>query len=138
MKNVFVDTNILVYAAEERTPVARKTTISRELLLLPRIHFSVQVLNEFVAIARNPKKLALPRDRELRWLNGWLLRPVLPISVETFLSAQAMHLRYQLSHWDSLIVSSAIEAGCHRVYSEDLQHGQIIEGLEIINPFQEE
>jgi len=47
MPNAFVDTNVLVYAAEEKFPLARKTVIARELLLQPGLRFSVQVLNEF-------------------------------------------------------------------------------------------
>lgn len=128
MPNVFVDTNVLVYAAEEQTPLQRKTVIARELLLMPDIHFSVQVLNEFIASSRHPKKLNLPREREQRWLGGWLLRPVNPLTTTTFLSAHALHARYGISHRDSLIVASAKEARCGIVYSEDLNHGQDYDG----------
>jgi predicted nucleic acid-binding protein len=48
-----------------------------------------------------------------------------------------LNIRFQLSHWDSLIIAAALEGHCEVLYSEDLQHGQIIEGLEIINPFRE-
>ena len=68
MPNPFVDSNVLVCAAEEKTPQVRKTTIARELLLQPQRHFSVQVLSEFVVNARHPQKLNLPREREQRWL----------------------------------------------------------------------
>lgn len=135
MPNAFVDTNVLVYAAEEKTPTARKTTIARELLLLPDLHFSVQVLSEFVVSARRPTKLNLPRDREQRWLQGWLLRPVASITTGTFLRALAIHHRYQISHWDALILASARELDCAVVYSEDLSHGQDYDGVKVINPF---
>ncbi len=135
MPNAFVDTNILVYAAEEKTPQDRKTSIARELLLLPGLQFSVQVLNEFIASARHPKKLNLSRKREQRWLQGWLLRPVAGITAETFLLALAIHTRYQISHWDALILASAKETGCVIVYSEDLSHGQDFDGVRVINPF---
>ena len=135
MPNAFVDTNILVYAAEEKTPQDRKTGIARELLLLPGLQFSVQVLNEFIASARHPQKLNLSREREQRWLHGWLLRPVAGITTETFLRALAIHARYQISHWDALILASAKEMGCVIVYSEGLNHGQDFDGVRVINPF---
>ena len=137
MPSVFVDTNVLVYAAEEKTPLSRKTQIARELLLLPHVHFSVQVLNEFVATARRPKKLNLSRESEYRWLQGWLLRPIAPLTTETFLRALAIHTRYQLSHWDSLIIASAKETGCTIVYSEDMAHEQTYDGVQVLNPFNE-
>jgi len=133
--NTFVDTNILVYAAEERRPADRKTLIARELLLQPDLYFSVQVLNEFVATARHPQKLAFDRNQEQEWLAEWLQRPVIPMTAETFLAALEIHARFQLSHWDSLIVASALEAGCQTIYSEDLNHGQNYGGLTVTNPF---
>lgn len=135
MPNAFVDTNVLVYAAEEFVPQSRRCKIAREILLLPGIHLSVQVLNEFIASARNLKKLNLSRARERLWLDGWLLRPVSPLTTETFLCALGIHARYQLSHWDSLIIASALGTGCTIVYSEDLNHGQCYDGVQAINPF---
>jgi len=134
MPNVFVDTNILVYAAAEFTPIQRKTAIARELLLLPGIHFSLQVLNEFVAVSRSAK-LNLPPDREQRWLEACLLRPVTSLSTRTFLAALSIHSRYGIPHWDSLIVASAKESLCPTLYSEDLTHGQNYDGVTVSNPF---
>lgn len=135
MQNVFVDTNVLVYAADETKPQSRKTKIAREILLLPEVHFSVQVLNEFVAASRKANKLNLSRDREKRWLDGWLMRPIAELTKETFVSALAIHLRYQISHWDSLIVAAAKASGCAIIYSEDLSHGQDYGGVKTVNPF---
>ena len=59
MPKAFVDSNVLVYAADEALPVPRKTRIARELLLQSGLHLSVQVLNEFTVNARNPAKLNL-------------------------------------------------------------------------------
>jgi predicted nucleic acid-binding protein len=55
--------------------------------------------------------------------------------VDTFLKARLIHARHQVSHWDSLILASAIEAGCAILYSEDLNAGQDYDGVEVINPF---
>ena len=138
MKNAFVDTNILVYAASQNGVDSRKRRIAQEITLLPQLHISVQVLNEFISVARNPKKLNFNPKQEIKWLQEWFSLTVGDLTVATFQTALEIHLHYQLSHWDSLIVSSALEAGCGRLYTEDMQHGQIIEELEIMNPFREE
>jgi predicted nucleic acid-binding protein len=137
MKSAFVDTNILVYAASETGVEDRKRRIAREITLLPQLHISVQVLNEFISVARNPRKLNLAPQQEIKWLQEWFSLTVTDLTFTAFQTALEIHLRYQLSHWDSLIVSSALGAGCGKLYTEDMQHGQIIEGLEIINPFRE-
>jgi predicted nucleic acid-binding protein len=136
--NAFVDTNILVYAADETMQAERKRMIARELLRAPRLRISVQVLNEFVASARHPRKLALSQTAEQDWLAAWLRMTVTPLSLNLFVEALRIHLRYHFSHWDSLIVSAALASDSSILYSEDLQHGQVIEGMEIINPFHEE
>jgi hypothetical protein len=84
----------LLKAAEKTPPLAPKTTIARELLLQPGLHFSVQVLREFIVNARHPQKLNLPQEREQRWLQGWLLRPAASLTTATFLRALAIHTRY--------------------------------------------
>lgn len=136
MPNAFVDTNILVYAAEEKTPKDRKTIIARELLLQPGLHLSVQVLNEFVAAARHPDKLNLTREQEKHWLEVFLLRPISALTDDTFIKALEIHVRYGISHWDSLIMASAVGSSCEILYTEDLNHGQKYDGVKVINPFQ--
>ena len=135
MKNGFVDTNILVYAADEKTPVARETVIARELLLLPGLNISVQVLSEFIVSARHPHKLGLSPGRQAEWIEQWLAYPIAPLTCDTFLDSIRIHDRYQLSHWDSLIIATARECGCDTLFSEDLQHGQDYDGIRVVNPF---
>lgn len=135
MKHAFVDTNILVYAADETKTVSRKTRIARELLLQPNLHFSVQVLNEFTVNARHTKKLNLSPQQELDWIERWLLFPIHSMTVETFLEARLFHERYQVSHWDGLILAAAKETNCEILYSEDLSAEQCYDGIKVINPF---
>lgn len=133
--NAFVDTNVLVYAADERSPLDRKTVIARELMLGRGLHLSAQVLNEFVASARHPQKLNLSQEKEREWLAAWLRLPVAPLTVEIFQAALAIHLRFQISHWDALIVGAALGTDCQIVYSEDLNDGQDYGGVRVVNPF---
>lgn len=135
--NAFVDTNVLVYAADKSSPIPRKTRIARELLLQAELHLSVQVLNEFTVNAKHPKKLNLCFEDELRWVECWLRYPVHPLTVETFLRARFYQQKYNLSHWDSLILAAAERAECGRLYSEDLNPGQRYEAIEVVNPFAE-
>ena len=63
------------------------------------------------------------------WLKG-------PITESTLLGAIDIHTGLGFSFWDSLIIKAALETGCDTIYTEDMQHGQVIEGrLTIVNPF---
>jgi len=135
MPRALIDTNVLVYAADEAVSDARKTRIARALLCQRDLHLSVQVLNEFTVNARHPSKLNLSLLQEREWLSRWLLFPVAPLTVDTFLTAQRIHARFQISHWDSLIIASAVESNCGIVFSEDLSHNQDYDGVKVVNPF---
>lgn len=137
MPNAFVDSNVLIYAADESQPVPRKTKIAREVLRQRGLWISVQVLNEFTVNARNLTKLNLTFEQEQEWLNRLLLFSISHLTTDTFVSALVIHVRYQLSHWDSLIIASAQETKCSIVYSEDMNHGQNYDGVQVINPFAE-
>lgn len=60
---------------------------------------------------------------------------VLPVDELVTRKSAELAIRYQLSNWDALIVAAAVLAGCETLYSEDLQHGQVFEGLSVVNPF---
>ena len=60
---------------------------------------------------------------------------VMPLTAELFLAALEIHLRYQISHWDSLIVAAASQSDCSVLYSEDLNDGQDYDGVRVVDPF---
>jgi predicted nucleic acid-binding protein len=61
---------------------------------------------------------------------------VKPVTKELVRQSFTLSLKYGFSHWDSLIVASALQAGCSTLYTEDMHNGQVIEGkLKIVNPF---
>lgn len=130
--NAFFDTNVLVYAAGKNDPRANKA----EALLAGGGIISVQCLNEFVAVARG--KLAMPWQDVKEFLDIIQLlcpKPV-PISLETHKAALSLAQKYGFSIYDALIASTALEAGCKILYSEDFQNGQIIDRkLTVKNPF---
>jgi predicted nucleic acid-binding protein len=115
--------------------VPRKPAIARELLRQPHLLLSVQVLNEFTANARNPSKINFSPIQEQDWIRRWLLFEVAPFTVETYLSAQLIHARFQTSHRDSLILASSQELGCETLFSENLNQGRKYGSVTVINPF---
>lgn len=129
----FLDTNILLYAASNAASEKPKKEIARGLLARDGAGFSVQVLAEFFVNATS--KFKLPEDTVVRILESLEAYPVLPVTEAVFWSALAIRKRYRISYWDSAIIAAAIEMRCCTLYSEDLNHGQVYEGLRVVNPF---
>lgn len=134
----FLDTNIFVYSFD-RTAVmkARKSAqLIRKALTTQKGIISYQVVQEFFTVAlrrfSQPMKAA---DAE-QYL-GTVFRPLLGVHSSPALYAEALHLqaRSELSWYDSLIVSAAIQAQCTFLFTEDLQHGQRFGSLQVANPF---
>jgi predicted nucleic acid-binding protein len=128
----FLDTNVLLYAALQ--PDGR-SDVARGLLTLGGV-VSVQVLNEFVAVARRKLRRPWPEIRQALIAIRVLCRPPRPLTLDTHEAALGIAQRTGYQIYDALIVASALEAGCATLLSEDLQDGQVIEGrLTIHNPF---
>jgi predicted nucleic acid-binding protein len=127
----FLDTNVIIYAYSADR--AKKTVALNLLSGSPTI--STQVLNETVSVFRRKNFMAdAAISMAIDDLSAWCR--VIRIDVGTIKRALDLTSRYQFSYYDALIASSAIEAGCAILYSEDMQHGQTIDGtLKIANPF---
>jgi predicted nucleic acid-binding protein len=127
----FFDTNIVLYAFrrdDARTQVA-------ETLLAAGGAISVQVLNEFVAVARRKlQKSWEDVDRALDILRVFCPEPV-PLTIETHQRALHIAKRYGYSIFDSLVIAAAIQSGANTLYSEDMRNGQVIDSVTIRNPF---
>jgi predicted nucleic acid-binding protein len=126
----FFDTNILVYTA---TSDAKKQQAA-ECLGRGGVA-SVQVLNEFVHVARRKLRHDWPQIELALGLFQDSLEDVVPVTLETHTGAILLAREHGLSFYDALIVVAAIEAGCDTLYSEDMQHGRTIGGVAIVNPF---
>jgi predicted nucleic acid-binding protein len=127
----FFDTNVVLYLLSADTAKADR---AEELLALGGT-ISVQVLNEFVAVASRKLRMSLIEVREvLAQIRA--VCAVEPITIETHERALHIAERYGLAIFDALIVSAALLAGCKTLHSEDMQDGQVIERrLTIRNPF---
>lgn len=131
--DLFLDTNILLYAASKKAEEQGKRKVARELLARDGVGLSVQVLAEFYVNAIS--KLKLPEEQVLRVLEKLRRYPVLPVDEAVFWSALEIRKRYGISYWDSAILAAAIELGCGTVFSEDLNDGQTYAGVKVVNPF---
>ncbi len=128
----FFDTNVLIYAVAQNDPRSAKA----EALLARGGALSVQVLNEFASVARRKIHMSWNEVTEVLKAIRVLCPSPAPITVETHDAALAIAENYGYEIYDALIAASALEAGCIILYSEDMQHRQVLEGrLTVWNPF---
>lgn len=128
----FLDTNVLIYALALEDPRAERA----EALLFEGGVVGVQVLNEFVSVAR--RKLLMPWADVIDALAAvrMLCPPPVAVTIETHETALRIIDRYGFRIYDALIIAAALAAGCTTLLSEDMQDGQVIEGkLTVRNPF---
>lgn len=127
----FFDTNVLIYLVSSDLPKADRA----EAILAEGGTISVQVLNEVANVARRKMGMSWSDTHALlEMLRG--LVTVHPLTVETHEAGLELAERYGLSLYDSMIAAAALLAGCDRLWSEDMQHGMLLEGaVRIMNPF---
>ena len=134
----FVDTNVIVYLFDSRTPAKRKRAGELLQALAEEAHapvVSTQVLQEaYVAVTR---KLGVDPGEALATLmmmDGATFT-VQPVDAPLVWRGARRSVDDQVSFWDGLIVETAREAGCSRLYSEDFQAGRSFDGVTVTNPF---
>ncbi len=130
-KKIFFDTNTLLYLLSSDSKKADWVSSN----LQQSNVISVQVLNEFTSASLRKIKISnIELDEFLS-----LFIPIFnirPLDVETFEAGLAVSRKYGYQHYDSMIIAAALQAGCETLYSEDMQHQQIInKKLQIVNPF---
>jgi predicted nucleic acid-binding protein len=132
--SAFFDTNVLLYAFREEDP---RNQTSRKLLGEGGVT-GVQVLNEFVAVARRKLGFNWKEVSDSLAAIRILCPSVAPLTLETHQRALHIAQRYGYHVFDALVIAAAIEAGSRTLYTEDMQDGQAIETLTIRNPFSRE
>ena len=132
----FLDTNVLVYLFDETNDHKREKAVRlvQESLKNETGCISYQVVQETINVIT--RKLNATPEKARQMLDDTLI-PLWRINPTRALYQHGLDLqtRYRFSFYDSLIVAAALEAGCKTLYSEDLKHGQQIEGLTVTNPF---
>ena len=133
----FLDTNILVYAFEKVASPKKAVAdaLLARLMEQGRLRLSTQVLQElFVRLTHVVRRTCSPEEalEHLEALTAW---PVFVVDYPAIRQACLLARDASLSFWDALIVVAATRCGASQLYTEDLNHGQEILGVEVINPF---
>ena len=131
----FIDTNILVYTddADSTEKAEQAIDIVEQALRTRRGVISTQVLQEY--FAASTRKLGVAVEIAKDRLRLFSRLPVIQIEADDVLAAVDLVQLHRLSFWDALIVKAARKGDCGILLTEDLQHGQMIDGIRIINPF---
>ncbi len=134
----FLDTNIMVYTFDAGAPQKKRRAqeLVEQALRTQVGVVSTQVVQEFLNVATSKFSAPLTFSDAQQYLQD-ILAPLCTVfpSIDLFRQALILQQETHYSFYDSLIIGGALQAGCDTLYSEDLQHGQQIRGLRILNPF---
>lgn len=131
----FIDTNILVYTDDADSGKKAEVAINLvENVMRSKLGvISPQVLQEY--FVTTTRKLGVSVELAKKRVEFFSLFHMVQITPDDILSAINIHRLYPLSFWDSLVINAARKSGCRILLSEDMNHGQEIDGVKIINPF---
>lgn len=132
--DLFLDTNVLLYAAGGRTQTPEKHAIAME-ILTQEFAVSAQVLAEFYVNATRKGPSPMPPEIARQWVENLAKKPCQSIDASVVQSGIDHARRYQMSYWDGAIIAAAQRLGCSTLYTEDLNHGQLYDTVTVINPF---
>ena len=133
--SVFLDTNVLVYAAVGTGKDERKRTRALELIESLEFGTSAQVLQEFFVTVVKKATRPLSPAQALDWIEQLTAFPCQPVDHQLVRIAVERSERYSISYWDAAILAAAEALGAHTVYSEDLNDGQQYGRVQVVNPF---
>ena len=132
---VFLDTNILVYAVDTTRGAAHNRQIAREILRQGGFGISTQVLQEFYVTATKKLKRPLSVSTAARWVDQLCRGELITLDASLIKLGIAYSARYQISYWDGAIIAAAEAIGATTVFSEDLNNGQSYGAVQVVNPF---
>lgn len=132
---VFVDSNIWIYSLIQSGDDGRHQQAVDFLIELDHPVINSQVIREICSNLK--KKTSMPEEHLCALIHGWYQDcNVVHSNASQHLLASRLRNSHSFSYWDSLIVAAALDANCGILFSEDMQHGQVIDGkLTILNPF---
>ncbi|MGN6551854.1 MAG: PIN domain-containing protein [Pararhizobium sp.] len=137
--DVFLDTNILLYAALGREHAQSRFAAARRIVLEEDYCTSAQVLAEFFVNAQKSKGARRPLDRAkaFEWVRIIAKKPCQPVDARLVAEGIAHASRYEISYWDGAIIAAAERLGASILYTEDLNHDQNYGTVRVVNPFLE-
>ena len=134
----FIDTNVFIYQLDDsdRRKHEMAERIVRDALVIGNACISSQVVQECLNVALHKAEITLPLADARAYLDA-VLAPLMQVTMSEALYHRALDVRgrWRFGFYDSLIVAAALMAGCRTLLSEDMQHGQKVEQLTIIDPF---
>ncbi len=133
----FVDTNVLVYAVADDDPVRQLAaqTLVDTLAAAQALHTSTQVLQELYVVLTRKVRRKFTSAEAIDYLDRIARAPVTTTDYRLVRQAAELSDRDAFSFWDALVLVAAARSGATRLYTEDLQHGGTVLGVEIVNPF---
>jgi predicted nucleic acid-binding protein len=133
----FVDTNVLVYAVADDDPARQLAaqTLVDTLAAAQALHTSTQVLQELYVVLTRRVRRKFTSAEAIDYLDRIARAPVTTTDYKLVRQAAELSGRDMFSFWDALILVAAVRSGATRLYTEDLQHGRTVLGVEIVNPF---
>jgi predicted nucleic acid-binding protein len=136
----FVDTNVLVYAHDSSAGAKheRAAALVEQLWDERSGVLSTQVLQEFYVSIRRKVARPLPLDEARRLVDDYRRWELVVNDGESVVGAIDLERRYGISFWDAMIVHAAVASGAAVLYSEDLNHGQRYDEVEVRNPFRDD
>lgn len=133
--DVFLDTNILLYAALGREHAQDRFGRAREIVLSEDYCTSAQVLAEFYVNAQKKGEPPLSPEKAKEWVRVIARKPCQPVDAQVVRAGIDNAQHYQISYWDGAILAAAERLGATILYSEDLNHGQSYGPVRVVNPF---
>ena len=133
----FFDTNVLVYLFDADAPEKknRAQTLLEAEVTEGQAVLSTQVLQEFYVAVTRKLSVPLPPEVAEQAVRDFSILPLVQVDGDLILAAIGRSRHHHLSLWDALIVEAALTSSATRLFTEDMQHGQRIGELEVINPF---
>ncbi len=131
----FIDTNLLIYADSGDEPIKQRIALAllKQLRLNQTGVLSTQVLGEYCNVAIN--KLKLPHADIREQMQFWEQYEVVQVTPAIIHMGLDLHQTRSLGFFDALIVAAAKTSGCTVLYSEDMNAGEMVNGVRIVNPF---
>jgi predicted nucleic acid-binding protein len=132
----FLDTNILLYSISQNPAESLKRDRAIALLADDSGALSIQVLQEFyVQATRTSRADAVSHELAAGLIEAWSRFRIQDMTLPILRTALRIRKAHGFSFWDSAIVAAALALGCDRVYTEGLTHGQMVDGLALVDPF---
>ncbi len=132
---VFLDTNVVVYAVSRHADDARKKAIAVELLHGANISTSAQVLQEFYSVVTRKLATRLTHEAAIGWLEFFEDVPIATLDTSLVVRGADISDKFKISYWDGAIIAAAEKLKAKILYTEDLNHGQFYGTVQAINPF---